>query len=255
VSGWQFFIDRGGTFTDIVARTADGRIETLKLLSNNPDHYEDAALAGIERMLERSGTATATIESIRIGTTIGTNALLERAGANTVLVITEGFADLLRIGTQQRPDIFALDITLPEMLYTSVIEARERIAADGTILRALDKSHLARELTAARAAGADSVAIALVNAYRDPVHEEFAAGIAADAGFDCVSVSTRINPAIRLVDRGDTAVVDAYLTPNRQSCRWTGKWNKARQSVSTFMRRFSAQVSGAGAWCPGSLCG
>ena len=210
---WRFFVDRGGTFTDIVAQAPGGQIRTLKLLSRNPGHYEDAALAGIERILADAGTNADSIGSVRIGTTIGTNALLERTGAATVLVTTEGFADVLKIGTQQRPDIFALDIQLPEMLYTDVIEARERIAADGTVLTALDESGLRQQLIAAREKGAVSAAIALVNAYRNSAHEEAAARIAASAGFEYVSVSTQINPTIKLVDRGDTAVVDAYLTP------------------------------------------
>jgi 5-oxoprolinase (ATP-hydrolysing) len=211
--GWHFFVDRGGTFTDIVALGTDGRLRTLKLLSHNPAHYEDAALAGIERLLAAAETPDEPIASVRMGTTIGTNALLERRGARTVLVITSGFADLLRIGTQQRPDIFALDIRLPEMLYTSVIEASERIAADGAIIEPLDREKLADDLVAARGQGAQSVAIAFANAYREPRHETIAADLARDAGFDYVSVSSRINPAIKLVDRGDTAVVDAYLSP------------------------------------------
>jgi len=211
--GWHFFIDRGGTFTDVVAIDGGGRLRTLKLLSQNPDQYDDAALAGIERLLAAADTPGASVASVRMGTTIGTNALLERRGAATVLVITEGFADLLRIGTQQRPEIFALDIRLPGVLYSSVIEAHERVGAGGEIVRALDEHRLATDLAAARRSGAESVAIAFVNAYREPRHEELAARIARDAGFACVSVSSQVNPSIRLVDRGDTAVVDAYLSP------------------------------------------
>jgi len=213
VPGWHFFIDRGGTFTDVVAIDGAGELRTLKLLSQKPDQYDDAALAGIERLLAAADTPAAEIASVRVGTTIGTNALLERRGAATVLVITEGFADLLRIGTQQRPEIFALDIRLPEVLYSSVIEARERIGAGGEIIRPLDEQQLADDLAAARRSGVESVAIAFVNAYREPRHEELAAQIARDAGFSCISVSSRVNPTIRLVDRGDTAVVDAYLSP------------------------------------------
>jgi 5-oxoprolinase (ATP-hydrolysing) len=212
-SGWHFFVDRGGTFTDIVAIGPDRRLTTLKLLSQNPAHYDDAALTGIERILASADPDARSIASVKMGTTLGTNALLERRGAPTVLVITAGFADLLRIGTQQRPDIFALDIRLPDMLYGSVIEARERIDTNGAILKALDEEQLAEDLAAARRAGFESVAIAFVNAYREPRHEQIAARIAADSNFACVSVSTDINPTIRIVDRGDTAVVDAYLTP------------------------------------------
>jgi 5-oxoprolinase (ATP-hydrolysing) len=211
--GWHFFIDRGGTFTDIVAVAPDGKLRTHKLLSEDPERYSDAALAGIEHLRSRHGSEADTLASVRLGTTIGTNALLERAGAPTVLVITAGFADLLRIGTQQRPDIFALEIKVPDMLYSEVIEADERIAADGSIVRPLDRNRLLEDLHAARARGASAVAIALINAYRENAHEEEAAALAKQAGLSHVSVSTRINPAIRIVERGDTSVVDAYLSP------------------------------------------
>jgi 5-oxoprolinase (ATP-hydrolysing) len=212
-TGWHFFIDRGGTFTDIVAISPDGRLLTHKLLSENPGHYADAALAGIEQLTAAVAGKDDPILSVRMGTTIGTNALLERRGAPTALVITEGFADLLEIGSQQRPDIFALAIELPSMLYTLVIEAAEKVASDGSIVRPLDHDRLAADLRKARASGVQSVAIALANSYREPGHEQAAAAIARQAGFEHVSVSSQINAAIRLVDRGDTAVVDAYLTP------------------------------------------
>jgi len=211
--GWQFFVDRGGTFTDIVAIDRSGQIRSLKLLSQNPGHYDDAALTGIERLLDAAGGERPPIDSVRMGTTIGTNALLERKGARTAFVVTRGFADILRIGTQQRPDIFALEIRLPDMLYSRVIEADERMGADGEVVRPLDERRLAADLAEARRDGITSIAIAFANAYREPRHEEAAARIARDAGFGCISISTRVNPAIRLVDRGDTAVVDAYLTP------------------------------------------
>ena len=211
--GWHFFVDRGGTFTDIVAISPNGTLLTEKLLSQNPAQYADAALAGIERMRDACQDETGDLSSIRMGTTIGTNALLERRGARTALVITKGFGDLLRIGSQQRPDIFALDIELPEMLYSSVIEAAERIASDGSIIEPLDSRKLAEDLKSARASGVQSVAIAFANAYREPAHEQSAASIARQAGFNHVSVSSEITPEIKLVDRGDTAVVDAYLTP------------------------------------------
>ncbi|MGW8370448.1 MAG: hydantoinase/oxoprolinase N-terminal domain-containing protein, partial [Gammaproteobacteria bacterium] len=211
--GWRFWIDRGGTFTDVVAADPSGSIKALKLLSENPGQYADAASAGIERLLTESRASDVAIDHVKMGTTVGTNALLERRGVATALVITEGFADLLRIGSQQRPDIFALDIRLPEMLYAEVIEARERLAADGEIVVALDETRLANDLTAARHRGITSVAIAFLHAYRAPQHEQTAARIAREAGFAHVSVSSEISPEIKLVDRGDTAVVDAYLTP------------------------------------------
>jgi 5-oxoprolinase (ATP-hydrolysing) len=210
---WRFWIDRGGTFTDIVATDPSGRLRALKLLSENPGQYSDAASAGIERLLSENDAGDASIEHVKMGTTVGTNALLERQGVATVLVITEGLADLLRIGSQQRPDIFSLDIRLPEMLYSETIEACERMSADGGVVIALDEARLARDLEAAKRRGIESVAIALLHAYRAPQHEHIAARIARDAGFSHVSISSEISPAIKLVDRGDTTVVDAYLTP------------------------------------------
>jgi 5-oxoprolinase (ATP-hydrolysing) len=221
--GWHFFIDRGGTFTDLVAVTPRGRLLTHKLLSENPEHYADAALAGIEHLQATHAADGDSLSSVRLGTTIGTNALLERAGASTVLVITAGFADLLRIGSQQRPDIFALDIELPTMLYAEVIEAEERVAADGSIVRPLDREQLLEDLQAARSRGADAVAIALINSYRETAHEEQAAAIAEQAGFGNVSVSSRINPEIKIVERGDTCVVDAYLSPVLETYKRTIK--------------------------------
>ncbi len=144
--GWEFWIDRGGTFTDIVARTPRGGSKTLKLLSANPGRYEDAAVAGIERLLAAAPAGERRIEAVKMGTTVATNALLERRGEPTVLVITAGLEDAIRIGGQQRPDIFALDIRLPEMLYTRVIGATERITAQGAVETPLDAAHLTREL-------------------------------------------------------------------------------------------------------------
>jgi 5-oxoprolinase (ATP-hydrolysing) len=210
---WQFWIDRGGTFTDIVARAPDGGIRTRKLLSENPSHYSDAALAGIRELLEQSPPTERRIASVKIGTTLATNALLERKGAATVLVTTAGFADVLRIGTQQRPEIFALHIHLPDMLYGRVIEARERIAADGATLLDLDEARLETELRAAKRDGFTSVAIAFLHGYRFPEHERRAALSAARAGFDHVSVSHEVSPTIKLAERGATTVADAYLTP------------------------------------------
>jgi 5-oxoprolinase (ATP-hydrolysing) len=212
-SSWQFWIDRGGTFTDIVALAPDGEIHTRKLLSENPSRYADAALAGIHELLKLSSPAERRVASVKIGTTLATNALLERKGARTVLVTTAGFGDVLRIGTQQRPDIFALHIRLPDMLYSRVVEANERVAADGTTLLALDEARLEEELKLARGDGFTSAAIAFLHGDRFPEHERRAAVCATRAGFAHVSVSHEVSPTIKLVERGDTTVADAYLTP------------------------------------------
>ena len=213
---WQFWIDRGGTFTDIVARAPDGRLVTHKLLSVNPGHYDDAALRGIRDVLGVAGEAKIPaewIDAVRMGTTVATNALLERAGERTALVITRGFADALKIGYQNRPDIFARRIQLPEQLYERVIEAEERVTAEGEVLVPLDEDRLAADLAAAREAGIGSVAIVLMHGYRHTAHEARAAALARAAGFGQVSVSHRASPLMKLVSRGDTTVVDAYLSP------------------------------------------
>ncbi len=213
---WQFWIDRGGTFTDVVARTPDGRVVSHKLLSENPEQYPDAALEGIRRLL---GVATgeaipaAAVEAVKMGTTVATNALLERKGEPTVLVTTKGFGDALRIGYQNRPRLFDRHIRLPDMLYSRVIEADERMAADGAVLTPLDEEHLRRCLQEAFEAGYRSAAIVFMHAYRHPAHEVRAAALAAEAGFEQISVSHRVSPLIKLVSRGDTTVVDAYLSP------------------------------------------
>jgi 5-oxoprolinase (ATP-hydrolysing) len=212
-AGWQFWIDRGGTFTDIIALAPDGSLHTKKLLSENPGRYADAALAGIHELLKLSAPPERRVASVKIGTTLATNALLERKGAPTVLVTTAGFRDVLRIGTQQRPDIFALHIRLPDMLYGRVIEADERIAADGATLRVLDENRLGHDLELARRDGSTSVAIAFLHGDRFPEHERRAALCAARAGFAHVSVSHEVSPTIKLVERGETTVADAYLTP------------------------------------------
>ena len=212
---WQFWIDRGGTFTDIVAVTPDARVEALKLLSEAPGQYDDAAIAGIRRFLGLAGDAPIPaegIEAVRIGTTVATNALLERKGAPTVLVITEGFEDQLEIGTQARADIFARRVVKPDMLYARVIAAAERLLADGTVERPLDVDRLARDLAAARRDGIESAAIVFMHGYAYPEHEAAAARIAREAGFTQVSVSHDL-PLIKIVPRGDTTVADAYLSP------------------------------------------
>jgi 5-oxoprolinase (ATP-hydrolysing) len=210
---FEFWIDRGGTFTDIVARTPAGELASLKLLSTNPGQYEDAAVAGIERLLAAAAPGERTIAAVKMGTTVATNALLERGGEPTVLVITAGLEDAIRIGTQQRPDIFALDIRLPQMLYASVIGVTERITVDGDVETPLDGAQLARDLRAAFDAGLRSVAIVLLHGYRFPQHETAAAAIAASIGFAEISVSHRVLPLPKLVTRGDTTLVDAYLSP------------------------------------------
>ncbi len=212
--GWQFWIDRGGTFTDVIARSPAGALVTLKLLSEDPAHYRDAGVEGIRRILRSQPLqAPARIESVRMGTTLATNALLERKGERTVLVITAGFRDALRIGYQNRPELFARHIRLPELLYTEVIEARERLDAAGEVLEPLDAERLRAELSAAHVRGFDSAAIAFLHGYRYSQHEHIAATIAREIGFRQVSVSHEVAPLIRLISRGDTTVVDAYLSP------------------------------------------
>jgi len=209
-AGWQFWIDRGGTFTDVVARSPTGTISTVKLLSENPDRYEDAAVHGI---LNVAGGADGRIAAVRMGTTVATNALLERRGANTALVITRGFGDALRIGYQNRPDIFALKIELPEMLYARVVEASERMSVQGEVIQPLDERRLRRNLVEARESGAQSVAIVLLHGYRFPAHERLAARIAEEVGFPQISVSHSTSPLMKLISRGDTTLMDAYLSP------------------------------------------
>ena len=214
--GWQFWIDRGGTFTDIVARRPDGETITHKLLSENPRHYSDAAFQGIRDLLgldEGDPLPAGEIESVKMGTTVATNALLERAGEPTVLATTRGFADALRIGYQARPELFALDIVLPEMLYTSVVEVDERMSANGDVLRSLDLDDARHEFERVRAEGFDSIAISLLHGYRHTAHEAQLASLAREIGFSQVSVGHEVSPLMKLVSRGDTTVVDAYLSP------------------------------------------
>ncbi|MFQ5622856.1 MAG: hydantoinase/oxoprolinase family protein, partial [Paracoccaceae bacterium] len=216
MTGWDFWIDRGGTFTDVVARTSNGTLQARKFLSEAPDQYDDAALFGICSFLDLApGTPipAARVKSVRMGTTVATNALLERKGEPVVLVITRGLADQLRIGYQERPKLFARHIVLPEMLYARVIEADERVRADGTVERPLDGEALRAGLAEARAAGISSCAIVFCHGYRHRVHEAQAAAIARDLGFAQVSVSHEVSPLMKMVSRGDTTVVDAYLSP------------------------------------------
>lgn len=216
-AGWQFWIDRGGTFTDIVAQRPDGEIVVHKLLSENPERYRDAALQGIRELLGISPEApipTEQIAAVKMGTTVATNALLERKGDRTLLLITKGFRDALRIGYQNRPNIFARHIVLPEMLYGQVIEVEERYTAQGEELLPLQVDDtLMQALQNAWDAGIRSVAIAFLHGYRYPQHEQQIAAIVREMGFTQVSVSHRVSPLMKLVSRGDTTVVDAYLSP------------------------------------------
>ncbi|HEX7006035.1 MAG TPA: hydantoinase B/oxoprolinase family protein [Alphaproteobacteria bacterium] len=213
---WQFWIDRGGTFTDVVARRPDGRIVTHKLLSDNPERYEDAALQGIREVLGLGPGApipAEAVEAVKMGTTVATNALLERKGERTVLVITGGFGDALRIGYQNRPRLFDRHIRLPERLYERVVEVDERLDAEGSVLRPLDLAGARAELEAAYQAGMRSAAIVFMHGYRYPAHEAAVAALAREIGFTQVSASHVTSPLMKLVSRGDTTVVDAYLSP------------------------------------------
>ncbi|MBW8759784.1 MAG: hydantoinase B/oxoprolinase family protein, partial [Burkholderiales bacterium] len=215
-SRWQFWIDRGGTFTDIVAKKPDGTLVTHKLLSENPEQYRDAAVAGIRHLLGlRPGEAVtpALVECVKMGTTVATNALLERKGEKTLLVTTRGFRDALRIAYQDRPRLFDRHIQLPELLYARVIEANERVSAQGDVLAALDEAALRAALKDAFDAGLRSVAVVFLHGYRFTQHEAAAARIARELGFTQVSASHATSPLMKLVSRGDTTVVDAYLSP------------------------------------------
>ncbi len=225
---WQFWIDRGGTFTDIVARQPDGALLTHKLLSENPERYPDAAVQGIREMLSLAPgepVPAAQIAGVRMGTTVATNALLERQGEPTLLVVTRGYADALRIGYQHRPKLFARKIELPAPLYARVIEIDERLSAQGEVVRPLDLAQAEGELLAAFEAGLRVCAIVLMHAYRYPAHETKLAQLAQRIGYRQISVSHAVSPLMKFVARGDTTVVDAYLSP--------------------ILRRYVAQVEGA----------
>ncbi len=224
---WEFWIDRGGTFTDVIGRRPDGTLVTHKLLSENPEAYADAAVAGMRQLLGLApGEAipAARIGAVKMGTTVATNALLERKGERTLLLITKGFRDALRIGYQARPKIFAKHIIKPDMLYERVVEVDERVRADGTVERSLDIDAVRAELVRASDDGIRAVAVVLMHAYRYSEHERQIAALARDLGFTQVSASHEVSPLIKLVGRGDTTVVDAYLSP--------------------ILRRYVAQVAG-----------
>jgi 5-oxoprolinase (ATP-hydrolysing) len=225
---WEFWIDRGGTFTDIVGRGPDGRLVTAKLLSENPERYPDAAVQGIRDCLglrPAEAIPDGAIAAVKMGTTVATNALLERKGEGVLLLITEGFADLLRIGTQARPQLFELNIRRPDLLYRSVAEVPGRLDAEGREVRPLDEEAVKAALRKARAEGIAAVAVALMHGHVNPDHETRVGRLAEEAGFIQVSLSHRVSRLAKLVPRGDTTVVDAYLSP--------------------LLRRYVAQVEGA----------
>src|SRR5580765_5243429 len=212
---WRFYIDRGGTFTDIVAEAPDGALQSIKLLSDHPE-YEDAALEGIRRCLGIAFGETIPadrVAEVRMGTTVATNSLLTRTGETVVLVTTRGFRDQLRIGYQNRPKLFALNIELPEMLYAGVVEAGERVTAEGEVVQPLDEERLRVALEAVRRDGIRACAILFLHGYRHPAHERRAAQIARKLGFAQISTSHDTVPLMKFVSRGDTTVADAYLSP------------------------------------------
>jgi 5-oxoprolinase (ATP-hydrolysing) len=230
---WQFWIDRGGTFTDLVARRPDATLVTHKLLSENPERYPDPAVAGIRHLLgvgNGEPVPAAQIENVRLGTTVATNALLERAGEPVVLVITSGFADALRIAYQNRPRLFDRHIVLPELLYSRVIEASERVSASGQVIAPLDEPGIERSLRAVYDDGLRSVAVVLLHGYRFGAHEQRIGDIARRIGFTQVSLSHQTSPLMKLVPRGDTTVTDAYLSPilDRYVASVSGELNGVR---------------------------
>ena len=213
---WQFWIDRGGTFTDIVAKKPDGSLVTHKLLSDNPEQYPDAAVAGIRHLLglkPGEPIQADVVECVKMGTTVATNALLERKGEPTLLVTTRGFRDALRIAYQNRPRLFDRHIVLPELLYSGVVEASERVGARGEVIEPLNEALLKEELLTHYQQGLRSVAIVFMHGYRYTAHEQAAKRIARETGFTQISASHETSPMMKFVSRGDTTVVDAYLSP------------------------------------------
>src|SRR2546425_8411965 len=246
---WQFWIDRGGTFTDVVARRPDGGIVALKLLSEDSGRYRDAAVEGIRRLL---GTAPGapiagdTIEVVKMGTTVATNALLERKGEPTLLVTTQGFRDALRIAYQNRPRLFDRNIVLPELLYSAVVEAHERVGAQGEVLQALDEALLKKELLAQYQQGLRSVSIVFMHGYRYTDHEKAAKRIAAEVGFTQISTSHETSPMMKFVSRGDTTVVDAYLSPILR--RYVEQVAAEMPGVKLFFMQSSGGLADAGSF-------
>jgi 5-oxoprolinase (ATP-hydrolysing) len=231
---WEFWIDRGGTFTDVIGRRPDGGLVTHKLLSENPEAYRDAAVHGIRHLLgltQGAAIPSERIAAVKMGTTVATNALLERKGDRTLLLITKGFRDALRIGYQARPKIFARQIIKPDMLYERVVEVDERVRADGTVEREVDLDAIGGELVRAKADGIRAVAIVLMHAYRYSEHEQRVAALARELGFPQVSASHEVSPLIKLIGRGDTTVVDSYLSPilQRYVVQVAGELNPTQQ--------------------------
>ena len=246
---WQFWIDRGGTFTDIVGRRPDGSLVTHKLLSENPEQYPDAAVAGIRHLLGLASGQSVTpeqVECVKMGTTVATNALLERKGEPTLLITTRGFRDALRIAYQNRPRLFERHIVLPELLYTRVVEASERIGAQGEVVTPLDEAHLREHLWAARDAGLQSAAIVFMHGYRFAQHEQAAARIARELGFTQVSSSHEVSPMMKFVGRGDTTVVDAYLSPILR--RYVAQVAREMPGVPLYFMQSSGGLADAGAF-------
>ena len=250
--GWRFYVDRGGTFTDVVAQAPDGRLSSLKLLSES-DRYDDAALEGVRRFLNVPTNADippASLVELRVGTTVATNALLERRGERVLLVTTRGFRDQLRVGYQNRPKLFALRIDLPQPLYERVIEADERVSAEGEVIRPLDEVSLTRDLASARAEGFAACAIVFMHGYRHSAHERRAAEIARELGFAQVSASHATVPLIKYVSRGDTTVADAYLSPvlGRYSKRIAEKIGAGGSASRLFFMTSSGGLAAASAF-------
>lgn len=243
---WQFWIDRGGTFTDIVARRPDGVLVTHKLLSEDPEHYEDAAVEGVRRLLELEPYQTITpqeVEAVKMGTTVATNALLERKGERTALFITKGFGDALRIGYQNRPRLFDRHIVLPSLLYTKVCEVDERIDAHGRILQPLDTGAVRKQLQSVYAEGFRALAVTLMHAYRYPAHEAEIERLAGEVGFTQISVSHKVSPLMKLISRGDTTVVDAYLSPILR--RYVDRVAAKMAEVDLFFMQSNGGLTGA----------
>ncbi|RWQ32762.1 MAG: 5-oxoprolinase [Mesorhizobium sp.] len=252
---WDFWIDRGGTFTDVIGRDPKGGLHPRKLLSENPEAYADAAIQGIRELLGlKSGAPipSSLIGDIKMGTTVATNALLERKGDRVLLLITRGFRDALRIAYQARPDIFAKEIILPEQLYERVIEVEERVRADGNVERLLDMAACRPAIEQARADGIDAVAIVFMHAWKYPDHEKAVAKVCRKLGFSQISVSHEVSPLIKLVGRGDTTVVDAYLSPilSRYVQRVAGELGAA--PISPLVGEMSAKPTEGGAVPPAS---
>ncbi len=242
---WDFWIDRGGTFTDVVGRRPDGTLVAHKLLSENPEAYADAAVQGIRDLLglkKGEPIPRGKVGAVKMGTTVATNALLERKGERTLLLITKGFRDALKIGYQARPKIFAKEIIKPELVYDQVVEVDERVRADGTVEKALDLEAARADLERAKADGINAVAIVFMHAYSHPAHEQAVAKLARDMGFAQVSVSHETSPLIKLVGRGDTTVVDAYLSPILR--RYVARVDKALDAKNSGARLMFMMSSG-----------